>query len=64
MRGRSTDLFDGCYTIRDGVADVPIQVLPEAPPVMWQLKMTDPGRGNLQVTEVEDMFLVVGYEWE
>jgi hypothetical protein len=36
----------------------------------WSLKMTRPGGGNLQedpvrkVMEVEDVLLVLGYEWE
>jgi hypothetical protein len=39
------------------------------PPIKWQLKMTPPGGGNLKedpvrkVMEVEDMLLVLGYEW-
>lgn len=48
----------------------PIEIVPTDPPVKWQLKMTRPGGGNLQedpvkkVMEVEDVLLVVGYEWE
>ena len=50
--------------------DVAAEVVPTAPPVKWQLKMTRPGGGNLQedpvkkVMEVEDVLLVLGYEWE
>jgi hypothetical protein len=35
------------------------------PPVAWKLKMTGPVAGNLRVdpVEVEDMFLVLGYQW-
>ncbi|MGB7208383.1 MAG: neuraminidase-like domain-containing protein [Pyrinomonadaceae bacterium] len=35
------------------------------PPVTWQLKMTGPVAGNLQAdpVEVEDMLLVLGYQW-
>ncbi len=35
------------------------------PPVTWQLKMTGPSPGNLQTepAEVEDMLLVLGYQW-
>jgi len=35
-----------------------------APPVKWQLKVTSPN-GNLQSdpAEVEDVWLVLGYQW-
>jgi hypothetical protein len=36
----------------------PIQIAPTDPPVKWRLHR--PGGGNL---EVEDMLLVLGYEW-
>lgn len=51
---------------RKDVTAVGIEVVPTAPPVKWQLKMTRPGGGNLQedpvkkVMEVEDVLLVVG----
>ncbi|MGH9932682.1 MAG: hypothetical protein ACREA9_26050 [Pyrinomonadaceae bacterium] len=41
----------------------PIQIVPTGPPDKWQLEMTRSGVVNLQM-EVEDMLLVVGYEWE
>ena len=47
-----------------------IELVPTDPPVTWQLKMTGPSGGNLQedpvkkVMEVEDLLLVLGYEWE
>jgi hypothetical protein len=47
-----------------------IEIVPTDPPVKWQLKMTRPGGGNLQedpvkkIMEVEDVLLVLGYEWE
>ena len=48
-----------------------IEIVPTAnPPVKWRLSMTHPGGGNLQadlvtkVMEVEDVLLVLGYEWE
>jgi hypothetical protein len=49
---------------------VDIEMLPTADlPIKWQLKMTRPGGGNLQedpvkkVMEVEDLLLVLGYQW-
>jgi hypothetical protein len=50
--------------------DVGIEIVPTDPPVKWQVKMTRPGGGNLQkdpvkqIMEVEDLLLVLGYEWE
>jgi hypothetical protein len=47
-----------------------IDLIPTDPLVQWQLKMSRPGGGNLQedpVTrgmEVEDVLLILGYEWE
>jgi hypothetical protein len=52
------------------VAAAGIEVVPTDPPVTWQLRMSRPGGGNLQVDpvshvmEVEDVLLVLGYEWE
>jgi len=48
----------------DDVSGLGIQVAPTDPPVKWRIKMTRPGGGNLQVAEVKDMLLVVGYVWE
>ena len=45
------------------VLSPPIQIVPKASPDKWQLEMTRSGVVNLQM-EVEDMILVVGYEWE
>jgi hypothetical protein len=44
--------------------DVAVEIDPTASPATWKLKMTRPGGGNLQDMEVEDVFLVLGYEWE
>jgi hypothetical protein len=62
--------YGGLHFSQKDVAAVGIEVVPTAPPVKWQLKMTRPGGGNLQedpvkkVMEVEDVLLVLGYEWE
>jgi hypothetical protein len=51
------------------VAALGIEAPPTDPPVKWRLKMTRPGGGDLEedpvkkVMEVEDMLLVLGYEW-
>jgi hypothetical protein len=47
-----------------------ITINSSTPPVKWKLQMTRSDGGNLQedpvkkVIEVEDFFLVIGYEWE
>ncbi len=62
--------YGGLHFSQKDVAAVGIEVVPTAHPVKWQLKMTRPGGGNLQedpvkkVMEVEDVLLVLGYEWE
>ena len=53
--------FGGLHFSQKDGADVTIA--PTAPPVKWQLRMTG---GNLpnNPDEVEDLLLVLGYEWE
>jgi hypothetical protein len=52
------------------ISGLGVQVVPTVLPTKWQIKMTRPDGGNLrkdpvkQVMEVEDMILVVGYEWK
>lgn len=47
-----------------------MEVVPAEVPVVWELKMTRPGGGNLEqdpvtkAMEVEDLYLVLGYQWE
>ncbi|HKH82373.1 MAG TPA: hypothetical protein VKA25_01680 [Gemmatimonadales bacterium] len=45
-----------------GSGNIAASLSPEAP-IIWQLQMTRAG-ANLQATEVEDLLLVLGYEWE
>jgi hypothetical protein len=48
---------------------VEIEIVPTEAPVKWRIIMTQPDGGNLEedqvkkVMEVEDMLLVLGYEW-
>lgn len=45
------------------LADVTID--PSTAPIGWQLKMTGPGAGgNLGENEVEDVLMLLGYEWD
>jgi hypothetical protein len=47
-----------------------VEIVPTDPPITWQLRMTRPGGGNLQedpikkAMEVEDLLLMLGYEWD
>jgi hypothetical protein len=43
-----------------------VAIVPTDPPVTWKLQMTRPGGGNLQnnPAKVEDLLLVLGYEWK
>ena len=45
----------------NSLADVTID--PSTPPIGWRLKMSGPAPGNLAENEVEDLLLVLGYEW-
>jgi hypothetical protein len=46
------------FSQKDGLG---IEVVLTAPPIKWQLRMTRPGG---EIMEVEDLLLVLGYEWE
>jgi hypothetical protein len=56
--------YGGLHFSQKDVAALGIEVVPTDPPVKWQLTMTNPGGENLQEEEVEDVLLVLGYEWE
>jgi hypothetical protein len=62
--------YGGLHFNQKDVTAQGIEVVPTDPPIKWQLIMTRPGGGNLQedpvkkVIEVEDVWLVLGYEWE
>ena len=60
------DKFGGLHANGEYGKDVSglgIQIVPTDPPAEWQLRMNGPS-GNLQKDEVEDLLLVLGYEWE
>jgi hypothetical protein len=50
------------FSVKD---DVGVEVVLTDPPVKWHLRMTGPSPGNLQTgpAEVENMMLVLGYQW-
>jgi hypothetical protein len=58
------------FAAKDVSAASGVKVEPTQPPVLWKLEMTRPGGGSLMVDpvtgvpEVEDLILVLGYEWD
>ena len=64
-----SDEFGGLHFKQKDVGALGIEVAPTGPPETWQLKMTRPGGGNLQEDpvkksmEVEDLLLILGFEW-
>jgi hypothetical protein len=63
MKLNPSDQYGGLhFHINDDVAAQGIELVLTDPPVKWQLKMTR--SGSKLKDEVEDLFLVLGYEWE
>ena len=56
--------YGGLHVGQINVATLGIEVVPAVQPIKWQLKMTRPGGENLQIGEVEDVILILGYEWQ
>ena len=62
--------FGGLHVSERDVSALGVELEPVGPPATWLLTMTRPGGGNLQedpvthAMEVEDVLLVLGYEWE
>lgn len=62
--------FGGLHLGQKDLTALGIEIPPAGQPVDWQFKVTRLGGGNLQkdpvkqVMEIEDMFLVLGYEWQ
>ncbi len=65
------DAYGGLHFAQKDTGALSVEIAPDnAPPVTWKLKMTRPGGGNLmedpvkKIMEVEDVLLVLGYEWD
>ena len=62
--------FGGLHLGQKDLTELGVEIPPAGPPVDWQFRVTRPGGGNLQkdpvkqVMEIEDIFLVLGYEWQ
>jgi len=65
-----SNTYGGLHFGQKDVAAAGIEIVPADPPVVWKIKATRPGGGNLtedpvkKVMEVEGLILVLGYEWE
>jgi hypothetical protein len=56
--------YGGLHFRPKDVVALGVLVAPAARSIKWRLKMTGPGPGgNLRENEVEDILLVVGYDW-
>ncbi len=55
------DQYGGLHFNQKDVSAMGVEIVPSDSPVKWQLRMTQPSDENIQV---EDMLLVLGYEWE
>jgi hypothetical protein len=65
-----SNAFGGLHFGQKEVVAAAVRIVPHAPPATWRIRVTRPGGGNLiedpvkKVMEVEDVILVLGYEWE
>lgn len=65
----SINQYGGLHFSAEDVEALGVEIVPTDTPAKWQLRMTRPGGGNLEVDpvkkvmEVGDLFLVLGYEW-
>ena len=64
-----SDTYGGLHFGEKDVVANGIEIVPTDAPVVWRVTVTRPGGGNLtedpvkKVMEVEDLILVLGYEW-
>ncbi len=61
--------YGGLHVAQKDTSGLGLEIDSNDPPTTWHLQMTRPGGGNLQedpvkkTIEVEDLILVLGYEW-
>jgi hypothetical protein len=58
------DPYGGLHFSQMDTSALGIEVVSTDPPVKWQMKITPPHAGNLEKDEVEDVILILGYEWD
>ncbi|MDY7791695.1 neuraminidase-like domain-containing protein [Burkholderia ubonensis] len=65
-----SNMYGGLHYGQKDVAASGVDIVPTDEPVIWKIKVTRPGGGNLiedpvkKVMEVEDLILVLGCEWQ
>jgi hypothetical protein len=65
-----SNTYGGLHFGQKDVATAGLEIVPTDEPVVWKLKVTRPGGGDLiedpvkKVMEVEDLILILGYEWQ
>lgn len=65
-----SNTYGGLHFNQKDVTAAGVNIVPTDLPVAWNIKVTRPGGGNLiedpvkKVMEVEDVILILGYEWE
>ena len=65
-----SNTYGGLHFGQKDVAAAGVEIVPTDQPVVWRVNVTRPGGGNLiedpvkKVVEVEDLILVLGYEWQ
>ncbi|WP_367025571.1 neuraminidase-like domain-containing protein [Methylococcus sp. ANG] len=65
-----SNTYGGLHFGQKDVAAAGVEIVPTDQPVVWRVKVTRPGGGNLiedpvkKAMEVEDLILVLGYEWQ
>jgi hypothetical protein len=64
-----SNTYGGLHIGQKDVAAAGVEIVPTDQPVVWRVKVTRPGGGNLiedpvkKVMEVEDLIMILGYEW-
>jgi len=64
-----SNTYAGLHADQRDVSTDGVEIVPTDPPVTWQIRITRPGGGNLtedmatKNMEVDDVILVLGYEW-
>ncbi len=60
--------YGGMHFAMKDTSNQNIELIPEEASTKWRLKLTRPGGGDLQTDdnnmEIEDLLMVLGYEWE
>jgi hypothetical protein len=65
-----SNTYGGLHFGQKDVAAAGVEIVPTDQPVVWKVKVTRPGGGNLiedpvkKVMEIEDLIFLLGYQWQ